>query len=129
MVLGWGALSLLRLLLAPDASTEEGNVGQERDYEAARSAAGMYQDIFGRDGFFIELQDHGIPAQQRITPDLLQISSDIGAPLLATNDSHYTYAAESDAHDVLLCIQTGANRSDEDRFSFESDEYYVKTAG
>jgi DNA polymerase-3 subunit alpha len=115
-------------LLAPDASTEEGNVGQSRDYEAARAAAGMYQDIFGKENFFVEIQDHGIPAQQRVMDDLLSISRDVGAPLLATNDSHYTYAHEADAHDVLLCIQTGANRSDENRFRFESQEFYLKTA-
>ncbi|RLE20793.1 MAG: DNA polymerase III subunit alpha [Actinobacteria bacterium] len=115
-------------LLAPDGSGEEGNVGQIRDYDAAVEAAAMYQDIFGKDNWFIEVQDHGIPGQQRIMDDLLQISRDIGAPLLASNDSHYTYAYESEAHDVLLCIQTGANKSDEDRFRFGSDEFYIKTA-
>ena len=103
-------------LLAPDASTEEGNTGQVRNYEAAVEAAAMYQDIFGKDNFFIEIQDHGIAAQRKIMDDLLQISKDVDIPLLAANDSHYTYAAEADAHDVLLCIQTGANKSDENRF-------------
>ncbi len=116
-------------LLAPDASREEGNRGGVRDYEAARDAAAMYQDIFGKGNFFIEIQDHGIAAQRKIMDDLVQISHDVGAPLLAANDSHYTYAAEADAHDVLLCIQTGANKSDEDRFRFDSNEFYVKTAG
>ncbi len=115
-------------LLAPDAYMEEGNKGQERDYEAAVAAAGMYQDIFGRDNFFIEIQDHGIPGQQKVMGDLLQISRDVKAPLVAANDSHYTYAHEADAHDVLLCIQTGSNRSDVDRFKFESTEFYIKTA-
>jgi DNA polymerase III subunit alpha len=115
-------------LLAPDASSEEGNVGQVRNYEAAVAAAAMYQDIFGKDSFFVEIQDHGIPAQRRIMPDLLSIARDIGAPLLAANDSHYTYAHEADAHDVLLCIQTGANRSDAGRFRFESQEFYLKSA-
>jgi DNA polymerase-3 subunit alpha len=115
-------------LLAPDSSDEEGNVGQVRDYDAAVEAAAMYQDIFGKDNWFIEVQDHGIAGQRRIMDDLLQISTDIGAPLLASNDSHYTYAYESDAHDVLLCIQTGANKSDEERFRFGSEEFYIKTA-
>jgi DNA polymerase-3 subunit alpha len=115
-------------LLAPDAYTEEGNKGQERDYDAALAAAGMYQDIFGRENFFIEIQDHGIPAQQKVMGDLLQISSDVKAPLVAANDSHYTYAHEADSHDVLLCIQTGSNKSDVDRFKFESNEFYIKTA-
>ena len=66
--------------------------------------------------------------RRQIMDDLVQISQDVGAPLLAANDSHYTYAAEADAHDVLLCIQTGANKSDEDRFRFDSQEFYVKSA-
>ncbi|MEA2058427.1 MAG: DNA polymerase III subunit alpha, partial [Actinomycetota bacterium] len=115
-------------LLAPDASSEEGNIGQVRDYGAALEAAGMYQDIFGRENFYIEVQDHGIPAQQKIMDDLLQISRDIDAPLLASNDSHYTYAHEAEAHDVLLCIQTGANKSDENRFRFNSQEFYLKSS-
>ena len=115
-------------LLAPDASSEEGNRDQIRDFDAALEAAAMYQDIFGRDNFFIEIQDHGIPAQAAVMDDLLAISKRIDAPLLATNDSHYTYADEADAHDVLLCIQTGANRSDADRFKFDSQEFYIKSA-
>lgn len=115
-------------MLAPDASREEGNRGGVRDLDAAVRAAAEYQDIFGKDNFFIEIQDHGIAAQRKIMDDLVQISKDVGAPLLAANDSHYTYATEAETHDVLLCIQTGANRADEDRFRFESNEYYLKTA-
>jgi DNA polymerase-3 subunit alpha len=115
-------------LLAPDASSEEGNQGQVRDYEAAVAAAGMYQDIFGKGNFFIEIQDHGIPAQQKVLADLVQIAHDIGAPIVAANDSHYTYAHEAAAHDVLLCIQTGSNRVDEGRLRFGSDEFYIKSA-
>ncbi|MBT8248524.1 MAG: PHP domain-containing protein, partial [Acidimicrobiia bacterium] len=76
-------------LLGPDSS-EEGNTGLARDYPAALEAAAMYQDIFGKDNFFVEVQDHGIPAERKIMPDLLKIASELGAPLLATNDSHYT---------------------------------------
>ncbi|MBT8208330.1 MAG: DNA polymerase III subunit alpha [Acidimicrobiia bacterium] len=115
-------------LLGPDADSEEGNSGGERDYDGALAAAARYQDIFGRENFFIELQDHGIPAQRKVTPDLLQIAKDIDAPLLATNDLHYTHAHEADAHDVLLCIQTGSNRDDEKRFRFDSREFYLKSA-
>ncbi|MGB5532184.1 MAG: DNA polymerase III subunit alpha, partial [Acidimicrobiia bacterium] len=115
-------------LLAPDEASEEGNIGQVRDYAAALEAAAMYQDIFGKDNWFIEVQDHGIEGQQRIMDDLIQISRDLGAPLLASNDSHYTYAHEAEAHDVLLCIQTGANKSDQDRFRFSGEEFYIKTA-
>ncbi len=115
-------------MLAPDASLEEGNQGRVRDYDAAVAAAAMYQDIFGRDNFFIEIMDAGVPAQQKVLPDLVAISRQIGAPLLATNDTHYTYASEADAHDALLCIQTGALQSEEKRFRFESQEYYIKSA-
>jgi len=115
-------------LLAPDAYNEEGNQGQVRDYDAAVAAAAMYQDIFGRENWFIEIQDHGIPAQQKVLGDLRKIASDINAPLIAANDSHYTYAHEADTHDVLLCIQTGSNQADEDRFKFQGSEFYIKSA-
>lgn len=115
-------------LLAPDASGEEGNVGVSRDYGAAREAAAMYQDIFGKDSFFVEIMDHGVEAQRRVLPDLLQISRDIGAPLLATNDCHYTRESEAEAHDALLCIQTGAAMADPARFKFQGKGYHVRTA-
>jgi DNA polymerase-3 subunit alpha len=115
-------------LLAPDASGEEGNVGGERDYAAAVAAASMYQDIFGRDNFFVEVMDHGVAAQRKVLPDLLSIAKEIGAPLLATNDCHYSRADEAEAHDALLCIQTGAQMGDEGRFAFQGEGYYVKTA-
>jgi DNA polymerase-3 subunit alpha len=114
-------------LLGPDSS-EEGNTGLSRDYEAALAAGAMYQDIFGKDNFFVEVQDHGIAAERKIMPDLLQIASDLGAPLLATNDSHYTRPDEAEAHDVLLCIQTGATIDEPDRFRFSGTGYYLKTA-
>ncbi len=115
-------------LLAPDASLEEGNIAGSRDKEAAIEAAAMYQDIFGKENFFIELHDHGIEAQQRILPDLVDISRQIGAPLLATNDAHYTRKDEAEAHDVLLCIQTGKELKDPGRLKFEGEEFYLKTA-
>ncbi len=115
-------------LLAPDTDSEEGNKQQVRDYRAAVQVAAQYQDIFGKENYFIELQDHGIAAQRRILEDLTGIAREIGAPLLATNDVHYTHAHEYDTHDVLLCIQTGANKSDEKRFKFGSDEFYMKSA-
>lgn len=115
-------------LLGVDDAAEEGQSHTERDFDAALAAAGLYQDIFGRENFFIELQDHGIPAQRAIMGDLLDIGRRIDAPLLAANDSHYTYAHEADAHDALLCIQTGAVKSDESRFKFHSEEFYVKSS-
>ena len=116
-------------LLAPDAGSEEGNKREAvRDFEAAVAVAGRFQDIYGRDNFFIELQDHGMEAQRRILPDLVEIASRIGAPLLATNDAHYTRREEHEAHDVLLCIQTGSHREDTNRLRFEGSEHYLKTA-
>ena len=115
-------------LLAPDSASEEGNKGQIRDFDAALATAGKFQDIFGRDNFFIEVQDHGLGAQRAIMPDLLEISRRIDAPLLATNDAHYTRRSEHEAHDVLLCIQTGSLREETGRLRFEGDEHYLKTA-
>jgi DNA polymerase-3 subunit alpha len=115
-------------LLAPDASDEEGNVRVERDFEAAVEAAGMYQDIFGKENFFVEIMDHDVEAQRRVLPDLIALSERIGAPLLATNDCHYTTAEEAEAHDALLCIQTGSEMADEKRFKFQGSGYHVKSA-
>ncbi|MCU0273177.1 MAG: DNA polymerase III subunit alpha, partial [Acidimicrobiales bacterium] len=91
--------------------------------------AGRLQDIFGKDNLFVEIQDHGIPEQKRTNPMLLDIARRIGAPLVATNDSHYTHREDAVAHDALLCVQTGSLMSDPDRFKFSSDEHYLKSAG
>ncbi len=114
--------------LAPDASREEGNRNAARDFDGALAAAARYQDIFGKDNFFIEIADHGIEAQRRILPDLVDISRRIGAPLLAANDAHYIAAADAEAHDVLLCIQTGSTVDDPNRFRFEGTGLYLKSA-
>jgi DNA polymerase-3 subunit alpha len=119
---------LVPQLLGPDAMSEEGNRGRTRDYESALAAAGRFQDVFGKDNFFIELQDHGLEAQRRIMGDLVEISRSIGAPLLATNDAHYTRRDEHDAHDVLLCIQTGSLRNEPGRLRFDGTEHYLKSA-
>ena len=114
--------------LGPDAMSEEGNKGTQRDFDAAVAAAVRFQEIFGRDNFFIELQDHGLEAQRRIMDDLVEISRLVDAPLLATNDAHYTKRDEHDAHDALLCIQTGSLRNEPGRLRFEGSEHYLKTA-
>ena len=98
------------------------------DYEGARQRAGRLQDIFGRDNLFVELQDHGIPEQQRTNPQLIRLAEELGAPLLATNDSHYTCEDDAVAHDALLCVQTGSLMSDENRFRFHGTQHYVKSA-
>lgn len=96
-------------------------------YEAARKAAGDYLDIFGRDRFYIEIQDQGLDVEHRINPQLIQLSREIGAPMVATNDCHYVTKEDSRAHEVLLCIQTGKTMSDNSRMRFSTDQFYVKT--
>jgi len=98
------------------------------DPERALKLAGRLQDVFGRDGLFVELQDHGLPEQRRTNPELMRIAKQLGAPLLATNDSHYTHREDSVAHDALLCVQTGATIDDPKRFKFDGEEHYLKTA-
>ncbi len=98
------------------------------DDKGAFEKAGRLQEIFGKDNLFVELQDHGLPAQRETNPKLLDIARRIGAPLLATNDSHYTHREDHEAHDALLCVQTGATLSDPKRFKFEGQEHYLKTA-
>jgi DNA polymerase-3 subunit alpha len=98
------------------------------DFEGAVTKAARLQDIFGRDNLFVEIQDHGIPEQHRTNPQLFRLAKHINAPLLATNDSHYTDRADCEAHDALLCVQTGAVMSDPDRFKFSGDQHYLKTA-
>jgi DNA polymerase-3 subunit alpha len=101
---------------------------RQGDSERATALAARLQDIFGRDHLFVELQDHGLAEQRRTNPLLLEIARRIGAPLLATNDSHYTTREDSVAHDALLCVQTGSVMDDPKRFKFEGHEHYLKTA-
>src|SRR5947209_7233244 len=96
--------------------------------EKALKLAGRLQDIFGRDNLFVELQDHGIEKQKRTNPKLLDIARRLNAPLLATNDSHYTHREDAVAHDALLCVQTGSPIDDPKRFRFDSQEHYLKSA-
>jgi DNA polymerase-3 subunit alpha len=98
------------------------------DITGAHDCAGRLQDIFGKDNFFIELQDHGLADQKRTNPLLIELSRKIGAPLLATNDTHYTNRDDHAAHDALLCVQTGCTMSDPNRFKFEGAEHYLKSA-
>ncbi|WP_093838903.1 DNA polymerase III subunit alpha [Streptomyces aidingensis] len=96
--------------------------------DEALKAAGDFQDIFGRDNFFVELMDHGIDIDRRARAGLEEIARKLNAPFVVTNDSHYTFENESSAHDTLLCIQTGSNLSDPDRFKFDGSGYYLKSA-
>ena len=94
-------------------------------YDEAVKAALEYQDIFGKDNFFLELQDHGIPDQAFVNQQLLKMSQELNIDLVATNDVHYTYAEDEKPHDILLCIQTGKKLEDENRMRYEGGQYYV----
>ena len=95
-------------------------------YDKAKEVAKRYQDLFGPDHFYLELQDHGIPEQTQVNQGLLRMSRELNLPLVATNDVHYTYQTDKEAHDILLCIQTNKKVQDEDRMRYEGD-YYLKT--
>ncbi|HWD38706.1 MAG TPA: DNA polymerase III subunit alpha, partial [Fimbriimonas sp.] len=97
------------------------------NYDKAQYIAGMYNDIYGQGNFFIELQDHGLPEQERIKEGLLRISKELKLPLIATNDAHYLCKPDAQPHDVLLCIQTGTLVSDEKRMKFATEEFYLKS--
>ena len=96
-------------------------------YEEAVRASEKYVDIFGKDNFFLELQDHGLPDQKLVNQGLMRMSRDTGLKLVATNDIHYTFAEDEKAHDILLCIQTGKKVADEDRMRYEGGQYYCKS--
>jgi DNA polymerase-3 subunit alpha len=98
------------------------------DEQGAIEKAARLQDIFGKDNLFVELQDHGLASQRETNPKLIDIARRIGAPLLATNDSHYTNREHHEAHAALLCVQTGALMSDPNRFKFEGQEHYLKSS-
>ena len=96
-------------------------------YEEACRSALHYQEIFGKDNFFLELQDHGIPMQKTVNQGLLRMSRELGMDLVATNDIHYIFAEDDKPHDILLCIQTGKKVTDENRMRYEGGQYYCKS--
>jgi len=98
------------------------------DQKLATQHAGRLQEIFGKDNLFVELQDHGLQAQRDTNPQLVEIARKIGAPLIATNDSHYVHRDDHESHGALLCVQTGALLSDPKRFKFEGTEHYLKSS-
>src|SRR5271157_698636 len=99
----------------------------EEKYEAARDAAVFYRDIFGKDNFFLEIQDQGLEMEHRIHPHLFQLEKELGLPLVATNDSHYLCEDDAHAQDVMLCIQTGKSIQDTNRMKFHGTDFYVKS--
>jgi DNA polymerase-3 subunit alpha len=97
-------------------------------YDEAKKAAAEFQDIFGKDNFFCEVMDHGIDVERRTMTDLFRLAEELDLPLLATNDLHYTHAHDAKAHAALLCVQSGSTLDDPNRFKFDADEFYLKSA-
>ncbi len=98
------------------------------DYAKARQAAADFQDILGRDNYFLELMDHGLTIERRVRDDLLKLSHDLGIPPIATNDSHYVRREDASSQEHLLCVSSGSVMSDPKRFKFDGDGYYIKSA-
>src|SRR5215469_9391366 len=99
----------------------------EDKYEAARSAGATFRDIFGKDNFFLELQDQGLEQEHKIRAGLLRLEKDLGVPLVATNDSHYLCEDDAHAQDVMVCIQTGKSIQEPNRMKFQGSQFFVKS--
>jgi DNA polymerase-3 subunit alpha len=97
------------------------------DYELARKRTGRFVEMFGRENFIIEIQDHGLPEQRKIIPDLLRLAKEFDLKVIASNDVHYVNAGDAAPHDTMLCIQTGAKLADEKRMRFDSQQFYIKS--
>ncbi|MCW2882086.1 MAG: polymerase alpha subunit [Sphaerisporangium sp.] len=97
-------------------------------YDEALAAAARFQELFGRENYYLEIMDHGLDIERRVRDGLTRISKELAIPPLVTNDSHYTYESDSTSHDALLCIQTGKQLADPDRFRFDGSGYYIKSA-
>ncbi|MEW2267844.1 DNA polymerase III subunit alpha [Streptomyces sp. NPDC047853] len=97
-------------------------------YDEARQVASAYQDVFGKENYFLELMDHGLSIERDVREGLLRLAKELNIPLLATNDAHYVHESQADAHDNLLCIGVGKNKADEKRLRFSGSGYYLKTA-
>jgi DNA polymerase III subunit alpha len=98
----------------------------EGKYEAARSAAASFGEIFGKNNFFLEIQDQGLEMEHRIHPDLFRLEKELGVAMVATNDSHYLCEEDAHAQDVMVCIQTGKSIQDVNRMKFQGTDFYVK---
>jgi len=99
----------------------------EGNFEEARKAASWYRDLFGPEFYYFEIQDHGIPDERTVADRLIQLGREMEIPVVATNDCHYLRQEDAEAHEVLLCIQTGKTMQDADRFRFATDQVYVKS--
>ena len=116
------------LVLSGCLNSEVSRLLSAGDAVRARETAGWYQEVFGKDHYFMEVQAHGLDEQARVLAETLRIATAIGAPVVGTNDSHYLEAGHARAHEALLCIQTGTNLQDSSRFRFSTQEFYIKSA-
>ncbi len=116
------------LVLSGCLNSEVSRLISAGEIDRARTAAGWYQDVFGRDNYFMEIQAHGLDEQTRVTAETLRLAQALGAPVAGTNDSHYLEAGHGRAHEALLCIQTGSTLNDPKRWRFSTQEFYVKSA-
>jgi DNA polymerase III subunit alpha len=108
-------------------SSEVNRLLQQGRQAEARRAAADCRDIFGPGNYFCEVMDHGIEIERRVRGNLVRLAKEVGLPFVATNDLHYTYAADAPAHEVLLCVQTGKTLADPKRFRFEAADFYLKS--
>jgi DNA polymerase-3 subunit alpha len=97
-------------------------------YNEAVEAAAVYQSIFGKDNYYVEIMNHGLEIENRVISDLLKVAKQIGAPLVATNDLHYVHQHDAETHEALLCVQSGSRLNDPNRFKFTGDTYYLRPA-
>jgi DNA polymerase-3 subunit alpha len=116
------------LVLSGCLNSELSRLLLQGDEDKARQVAGWYQEVFGKDFYFLEVQSHGLGQQGEVTQGALRIGRTLGVPVVATNDSHYLDAAHARAHEVLLCIQTGTTVRDPNRWRFSTDQFYLKSA-
>ena len=97
-------------------------------YDEAKRTAGMFEEMFGKGNFFLEIQDHGLDPDKKVCDALFKMEKELNIPLIATNDSHYVAADDSRAHEILLCVQTAGSMNDPNRFKFDTQEFYIKSA-
>src|SRR6058998_2813268 len=116
------------VVLSGCLNSEVSRLLSQGETQKATEVAGWYQEVFGQDYYFMEVQSHGLEQQARVTADTLAIAKAVGAPIVGTNDSHYLEGGHARAHEALLCIQTGTNLGDPTRFRFSTQEFYVKSA-
>src|SRR5438094_4599046 len=116
------------LVLSGCLNSEVSRALSAGDPARARQTAGWYQEVFGKDHYFMEVQAHGLAEQERVMAETLRIAKSIGAPVVGTNDSHYLEGGHARAHEALLCIETATNLPEHGPFRFSTQEFYIKSA-